>query len=328
MTAWWRIVGAWLALLTSAQSYYPPQHTAPPPPLFARATPQEVQAAADGGTHIEHDRPARWSLAEHRRLADALAGVKPGRKGVVDAYVLSVALDSDPVFGREAREAARVLARRYDAAGRTIVLAGSDGSAESGLPRGSPDHIEAALARIAEMMDAREDVLVLYATSHGAPLGVVYNDGDHGYGAISPARLWSLLGTLGITNRLLFVSACYSGVFVPLLSGDTSIVVTAASAERSSFGCVSDNDWTFFGDALINHALRKPVPLADAVSEATALIAKWEGDGRLLASEPQVSVGAGAARWLQALEARSPKVATAPVGRPAIASLAAVPAGR
>ncbi|SOB79293.1 Peptidase C13 family protein [Sphingomonas guangdongensis] len=328
MTAWWRIVGAGLALLTSAQSYYPPQHTAPPPPLFARATPQEVQAAADGGTQLEHDRPARWSLAEHRRLASALAGVKPGRKGVVDAYVLSVALDSDPVFGREAREAATVLARRYDAAGRTIVLAGSDGSAESSLPRGAPANIEAALARIAEVMDAKEDVLVLYTTSHGAPLGVVYNDADHGYGAISPARLWSLLGTLGIANRLLFVSACYSGVFVPLLSGDTSIVVTAASAERSSFGCVSDNDWTFFGDAMVNHGLRKPVPLAAAVKEATDLIARWEGEGRLLASEPQVSIGAGTAKWLAALEARSPKVATPPVGRPAIASLAAVPAGR
>ncbi len=312
------------ATCAGAQSYQPPAHTAPPPPIFARASPQEVQAGADGGVQIEHDRPARWSLAEHRRLAAALSTVQPGRKGVVDAYVVSVALDSDPVFGREAREAGRVLSRRYDAAGRTIVLAGSDGSRDSTLPRGSPDNIAAALARVAEAMNGAEDVLVLYTTSHGAPLGVVYNDGDQGYGAISPVRLWQMLSDLGIANRMILVSACYSGVFVPLLSSDTSIVVTAASAERSSFGCVSNNDWTFFGDALINHALRKPQPLAVAVDEATTLIAGWEGGARLEPSQPQSSFGAGAAKWLAALEARSPKAATAPVGRPATAAMGEV----
>ena len=317
---YWIGMLALLAAPAFAQTYQPPAHTAPPPPIFARASPQEVQQAADGGVQLEHDRPARWSLAEHRRLAAALGRLQPGRKGVVDAYVVSVALDSDPVFGREAREAGRVLARRYDAAGRTIVLAGSAGAKDSDLPRGSPDNIAAALARVAEAMDGGEDVLVLYTTSHGAPLGIVYNDGDQGYGAISPTRLWQMLSDLGIANRLILVSACYSGVFVPMLSSDTSIVVTAASAERSSFGCVSDNDWTFFGDALVNHAL--------AVNDAVNLIAGWEGGAKLTPSQPQASFGAGAARWLAALEARSPKGATIPVGRPAVDSINDVPAAR
>ena len=310
-----------------AQTYRPPAHTVPPPPIFERASPQEVQTAADGGMQLEHHRPARWSLAEHRRLDAALSALAPQRKRVVDAYVVAVALDSDPVFGREAREAGKVLARRYDAVGRTIVLAGSDGSADTKLPRGSPDNIAAALARVAEVMDVKEDALILYATSHGAPIGMVYNDGDHGYGAVSPYRLWQMLSDLGLSNRMLLVSACYAGVFVPLLASDTSIIVTASSAERSSFGCVSDNDWTFFGDALINHALRKPQPLSVAVNEANNLIAKWEGDAKLLASQPQASFGSGAATWLAALEARSPKAVSAPVGRPAIASLKDV-AGR
>ena len=127
---------------------------------------------------------------------------------------------------------------------------------------------------------------------------------------------------------MILVSACYSGVFVPMLSSDTSIVVTAASSERTSFGCKADNDWTFFGDALVNHALRKPQPLSVAVNEATNLIAKWEGEGKLLASEPQASFGPGAARWLAALEARSPKDATAPIGRPATDALKEMRTGR
>jgi hypothetical protein len=316
---------ALLAPLSAAsQQYTPPQHTARPPPGIARSTPWETVQQADGGTQIERDRPARHALAEHRRLARALAPLLPQRKGVVDAYVLSVALDSDPVFGREAREAARVLARRYDAAGRTITLGGTDGSAPSPLPMGSPAHVEAALARIAELMNPAEDVLILYATSHGAPYGVVYNDGDQGYGAISPARLARLLDTLGIHRRLLIVSACYSGVFVPALSGPQTMIVSAASSDRPSFGCAAENDWTFFGDALVNRALRKPQPLGPAVTEALGLIAGWEQQASLNPSLPQQSMGDEVKHWLAPLEARMPKVATQPVGRPSAEGLAAL----
>ena len=303
------------------QPYSPPKHTAPPPPGVARSTPEEVVQQADGGLQIERDRTATHALAEHRRLTRALATLAPQRKGVIDAYVLSVALDSDPVFGREAREAAKVLARRYDAVGRTITLGGSDGKAPSPLPMGSPANIEAALARIAELMDEKEDVLVLYTTSHGAPFGVVYNDGNEGFGAISPRRLAALLRAHGIERRLLIVSACYSGVFVPVLSGPQSAVVSAAASDRSSFGCAAENDWTFFGDALVNRALRKPQPLGSAVTEAFTQIAGWETHGRLKPSLPQQSMGVEVQKWLTPLEARMPKVATQPVGKPSVDSL-------
>ncbi|RDE06864.1 C13 family peptidase [Sphingomonas aracearum] len=295
--------------------YTPPQHNADPPPIGA------FERLADQGLSTERGRPAGWALAEHRRLDKALAPLLPQRKGVVDAYVLSVALDSDPVFGREAREAARVLSRRYDAAGRTVTLAGSDGAAPSPLPIGSPPAIEAALARIAELMDPAEDVLVLYTTSHGAPFGIVYSDGDEGYGAISPARLWSMLDDLHLRRRLVILSACFSGVFVPMLASDDSVILTAASATRSSFGCQADSDWTFFGDALVNHGLRKAQPLAVAAREASGLIAAWEGKGKLEPSQPQVAIGSRAGAWLDALDRRAPKAATAPVGTPAVTLL-------
>jgi hypothetical protein len=318
---------ATVAGMAPAQTYQPPQHTRPVP-LVARGGEAELVQLADQGGAIEHDRSAAWLLAEHRRLATTLAKIQPQRRGTVDAYVVAAALDSDPVFGREAREAGRVLAQRYGAEGRTIVLAGTDGSADSNLPMGSPANIDMALARVAELMDPVEDVLVLYTTSHGARFGIVYNDADQGFGAISPTRLWTTLSQLGIRNRLILISACYAGVFVPLLSSDTTAIVTAASSTKTSFGCQADNDWTFFGDALVNHALRKPQPLAAAADEAVKTIASWERDGRLEPSEPQVSIGAGAARWLAALDARAPRVASAPVGRPANAVLTTAKAGR
>jgi hypothetical protein len=314
-----------LAAPALAQGYRPPAHTTGWPGLATGDNQLELAASLDLGPELQRGRPARWTLAEHRRLARALAAIQPQRKGVVDAYVVSIALDSDPVFGREAREAGKVLVRRFAAAGRGIVLAGTDGGGPSALPLGSLGSLSLALARVAEAMDPAEDVLVLYATSHGARTGIAYHDGDEGFGLLSPARLAALLDELGIKRRLLLLSACYSGVFVPWLASADTALLTAASSDRTSFGCMAENDWTFFGDALINHALRKPQPLEKAAEEAHALIAGWESAAKLQPSQPQVSIGAGVPAWLAPLEARMPPVATQPVGKPATAAFDAEP---
>ena len=260
--------------------------------------------------------PPTQQLSEHRRVSSALAALKPQRRGIIDAYVIVVALDSDPVFGREAREAGRVLARRFDAAGRTWVLADDDGTAKADAP-GSPHTLALALARAAEVMDRQEDVLVLYSTSHGLPRhGLVYKDMGRGGGTISPARLAQMIDPLGFRNRLFMLQACYSGQFVPALKEARTIVVTAAAADRSSFGCQAGNDWTLFGDALINHALREPAQLQVQLRRASDMIATVETAAGLKPSNPQVAIGAGAGAWLSVLDARAPKVATKPVGQP------------
>ncbi len=308
-----------LPCAASSQAYQAPRHTLPPSPLLVGGGSElELGLRADAGTQIEVDRRPADELAEHRRLERAIAGLARQRAGTVDAYLVAVALDSDPVFGREARAAAAVLARRYGAQGRTIVLAGSDGTAPSALPRGSPASLAIALARVAELMDENEDALILYSTSHGARFGLYYNDADNGYGAISPNRMRAMLDGLGLRNRLLILSACYSGIFVPVLASPTTAIVTAAAADRTSFGCAADNDWTFFGDALINRALRKPQPLPAAFTEAQGLISGWETQVGQPPSQPQIQLGAQANRWLAALERRIPRAASAPTGRPAL----------
>ncbi|HEX8621183.1 MAG TPA: C13 family peptidase [Allosphingosinicella sp.] len=295
----------------------PPRHESGWPGLVSGNNPAEFSASLDLGPNLERGRSARAELAEHRRLAAALAGLAPQRKGVVDAYVVVVGLDSDAVFGREAREAGKVLSRRFDAAGRTLVLAGSDGRGAAPLPMGSLHALSLALARVAELADPAEDVLVLYTTGHGAPYGITYHDGDQGYGVLTPARLSALLREVGLANRLLILSACYSGTFVPALYGETTALFTAASAARTSFGCAADNDWTFFGDAMINRALRKPQPLAGASAEALKLVGEWESAKGYEPSYPQVSIGGRVDSWLRPLEARMPKTATQPVGKAA-----------
>lgn len=249
--------------------------------------------------------------------ADTLsAPVQPQRPGIVDAYVVVAALDSDQVFNREAREAARVLAQRFDAAGRTITLAAEEGEDRTqGV--GSPINLAQALDRVAATMDRNEDVLILYTTSHGSPrAGLNYRDVARGAAVITPDQLAGLLARSGFQKKLVILQACYSGQFVPALASPQTVVATAASATRSSFGCTASNDWTFFGHALINQAMRTPDSFARQFRRAFVSIYGWEKKLGIAPSDPQVSVGADTAGWLAALDARASKAGGVPTGNP------------
>src|SRR5688500_2383415 len=90
-----------LSCTASAQvaGYVAPRHTAGPSPLLVAGSDLELAIRADAGTQIERDRSPADELAEHRKLDRALAALARQRPGTVDAYVLAVALDSDPFFG-------------------------------------------------------------------------------------------------------------------------------------------------------------------------------------------------------------------------------------
>lgn len=319
------VLGAALALsggagaqeTVSGDTNPPPPHTAPFPNLGTGETREETIESYELAPQLGRGEPVRVLLEQRRRLSAALGALQPQRRGTVDAYVVTVALDSDPVFAREAREAGKVLGARYDAGGRTLTLAGPDGTRDD-LPRGTIESLLVGIAHIAEIMDPNEDVLVLYTTSHGNRLGLAYHYGDTGYGVLSPSRLAGALEEVGIDRRILIISACYSGVFVPALASADTAILTAAASQRNSFGCEPENDWTFYGDALINRAMRTPQTLAEVAREANRTIAGWESSRGLLASLPQSAIGAKVGDWLPVLEARMPQQASIPVGRPAI----------
>ena len=253
---------------------------------------------------------------DERRLTEALASLRPQRPGVVDAYVVVAALDVDPVFAREARETGRVLARRFDARGRTVVLADDEGSDRAGAA-GSPEHLARVLGKVGSLMNREEDVLILYTTSHGSPReGLIFRDPARGEAAIAPAELAAMLDRPGFKNRLIILQACYSGQFVSALAAPRTVVATAASSMTPSFGCSAGNDWTFFGYALVNQAMRQPDTVVRQFRRAFVTILGWEQRLGFEPSSPQLSVGNQTAGWLAALDAREPKTASAPVGRP------------
>ena len=65
----------------------------------------------------------------------------------------------------------------------------------------------------------------------------------------------------------------------------------AARADRSSFGCEDKREWTYFGDAYFNRALRQQISFKRAFKQASELIENWERSGKLVPSLPQMKGG-------------------------------------
>jgi hypothetical protein len=87
------------------------------------------------------------------------------------------------------------------------------------------------------------------------------------------------------------VSACFSGIFLPPLANDNTIVMTAADGEHTSFGCAPERDWTYFGDAFLRQSLQPGTDFEQAFAHARTLIQGWEMMDHAPPSNPQAHFG-------------------------------------
>jgi hypothetical protein len=124
---------------------------------------------------------------------------------------------------------------------------------------------------------------------------------------LTPQSLKVALDRSGIRNRVVVLSACHSGSFVPTLADPTTLVITAAHAERTSFGCDDSREWTYFGDAFFNRALRKERSFERAFLQARRTISLWEKREGLESSLPQIAGGEALRQRLAAYAGRMPQ---------------------
>jgi len=95
-----------------------------------------------------------------------------------------------------------------------------------------------------------------------------------------------------VRHKVVVISACYSGVFIPRLANPDVLVITAADADHPSFGCEDKAEWTYFGDAFFNVALRQAKNLKDAFLVARALVRTRELREHFEPSNPRMAGGA------------------------------------
>src|SRR5579883_1315767 len=157
-------------------------------------------------------------------------------------------------------------------------------------------------------MNVDNDILLLYLTSHGSNHLLSVHFPELALDNLPDRELKKLLDRAGIKWRIIVISACYSGSFIDTLKDDNSLIITAAAKDKASFGCSSENDFTYFGDAYINHALRLDRSFISAFYRARDAIAEREKAENLVPSEPQIYIGEAIKAKLAAPEQRLAKL--------------------
>ncbi len=234
---------------------------------------------------------ARLQNLQPALLQAAFAHLAPQTKGSTDVYAIGIAGWSDQdVFVKEVDGAFGALARSLPIRDRALRLINNSQTVET-TPLASRRNFAAAVHAVAQAMDKDEDVLILVMTSHGGPSGVALQLPGGGSAVLSAQEVRTSLDGEGIKNRVVIVSACYGGVFVQPLANDNTIILTAADAHSTSFGCAPGRDWTYFGDALFKQSLRPGTDFKHAFDHARILIRSWEMMDRLPPSNPQGHFG-------------------------------------
>jgi hypothetical protein len=286
---WWQGVGVLIGVAVIA--FTQDRNDTPPVP------PSPPKVAADNARSQYPPLKAQQDdiYAFHPRLiTERLDAILPGDAGVPEMFFLGLGGVDEDVFLRETRLVKALFDERFNTYGRSLLLVTNRATVKE-LPLATRDALARSLIRMGKRMNGAEDLLFLFLTSHGARDHRLLMDAqDSAHGDITPQFLRQALDDAGIARRVVVVSACYSGGFIPALQDDNTLVITASAADRASFGCKESNDFTDFGRAYFDDALRQTRSFTQAFELAKARIAAQEkADGRE-PSLPQMAGGSAA----------------------------------
>jgi hypothetical protein len=237
------------------------------------------------------------------RVTEELASLQPAR---IDLEIERISQHSPPgaqvyfvgfagfgeerVFAEEIALASTRVAERYGSRDRTLRLVNDRRDVDS-FPLATAAALRYALKGLGRVMDS-DDVLFLALSSHGrkgAHLSVT-NTGMR-ESTLDAKDLAQMLRESGIRWRVIVVSACFSGSFVKPLADDHTIVITAASKNRTSFGCSDQRDLTYFGEAFYRDAFPGSTDLRAAFEAARREIHQRELAEDFMPSKPQAFFG-------------------------------------
>ena len=187
--------------------------------------------------------------------------------------------------------------RKIDPAAVVFKLNNPVTGQETDWPYATSENMATVLKKVAELARPQDKVVILFST-HGRPNMLSVNFADKPYPQIDSRWLNRQLEALGDKPTVLLLSACHAGSFVPAMRMPTRVILAAAAADRSSFGCNFSSGNTFFIDALLNQAHSGEKNLIQLMEAAKLDIDRRERDmGLRPPSLPQSFFGASAQPW-------------------------------
>ncbi|WP_181297999.1 C13 family peptidase [Pseudomonas sp. Q2-TVG4-2] len=225
-------------------------------------------------------------LRQGKLLTEALEAV-PASTPAAELYSLTLAGDGQQsVFLREVGYVDKLLAERFAAHGQITLINHRDHLADR--PLATRENLSRAIHTLSERSGA-EDLIFIYLTSHGsADHKLVLAQPRLALEDLPAADLAALLQPLAGRDKVVVISACYSGGFIEPLKSPNTLVITAARADRVSFGCSEESDFTYFGRALFAEALQQTRDIVEAFTLAQERVAEREQADHYQASEPQI----------------------------------------
>jgi hypothetical protein len=271
--------------------------------------PRDADAAVSEATLADRE-SALFEQAD--RIDAALEHVDRDASASPQAFFLGFAgVGDEKVFAHEIELASRVVGERYRTGERQLSLVNDERHLD-GAPLASVSGLDYALQGLASRMQLDRDVLFLAISSHGSqdPAIAVANS-QFPLIDLTPADLAGALHDAGIKWRVIIISACYAGGFINALRDPQTIILTAAAADRSSFGCSNDRDLTYFGEAFYRDALPGANSLRSAFDAAKQALAERERREHVTPSNPQAYFGAEMEAKLAAMSAAAARPALA-----------------
>jgi hypothetical protein len=234
---------------------------------------------------------ASFEAAQQTLLQAEIGRLAPPKQGATNTYALGIGgwADQD-VFLKELDGGLAAIGSVLPIQGHALRLVNHHETTES-TPIANQRNFAASVHALGTAMNKDDDVLVLLMTSHGTPTGFSLRLPSGVTTELTPEEVAATLDKEGIKNRIVIVSACFSGAFLPSLANDDTIVLTASDAKSTSFGCAPERDWTYFGDALFRQSIRRGWDLQHAFENARVLISGWEMMDRARPSNPQAHFG-------------------------------------
>jgi hypothetical protein len=151
---------------------------------------------------------------------------------------------------------------------------------------------------LANLSSQAQGGCLVYVTSHGAPTAVLF-----GNIMLPPAILAEILNrTCPDRPTVAVVSACFSGVFVNPMAAPDRMILTAARADRTSFGCGETDIYTYFDTCFLSE-IHKATSFPVLATRVQACIASREAAEQVgPPSEPQLFIGTRARPVLSLLQ--------------------------
>ena len=206
-------------------------------------------------------------------IGQQLAQLQDNNPDEIDLYFVGVAGDGNQgVFRREVTTIQQLFDGSLSTEGKSLLLVNSPLTYQT-IPLATVTSIQQTLQGVAEKMDAENDILFLYLTSHGSKDFTFYlSQPGLALGGLSADVLGDIVSALPVKHKVVVISACYSGGFVKPLKDSMTMLITAASADKASFGCSDRSTMTYFGEAFFNDALPQSASFVEAFDRARDIV--------------------------------------------------------